>query len=98
MDPNEPFFVVNVSSKCKIFLHSNEAAKEFYAKELEGTLKVNSMPEVDFLGFFFKNGKEVEEQRAIFAEIFHYSNVVSMLPGIREVVVKHVRRLKQRVV
>ena len=98
LDPNQPFFVMSAGRRCQLYLHSNEAAKEFYAKEIQVTEKVNYMPQVDFLGFFFKNGQEVQDKRAIFAKIFHYSNVVSMLPGIRETVRKHVRLLKERVV
>ena len=97
MDHQDPFFVNNTGSRCNIFLNSNQAASEFYAKEVDVTIKMNYMPQVSFLGFFFKNGEEVQEQRAIFSKIFHYSNVVSMLPGIRDTVRKHVKQLRQRV-
>ena len=98
LDHNEAFHVLNAGSRCEVYLNSNEASKEFYTKELEVTEKINYMPQVSFLGFFFKNRKEVQNQRAIFAKIFHYSNIVSMLPGIREDVRKHVRGLKRRVI
>ena len=82
-DHNLSFSLENAGSTCFVYLNSNQAAKEFYAKELKYTMKNSSMPDVDFLGFFFKNGQHVQDQRAIFAKIFHYSNVVSMLPDIR---------------
>ena len=83
MDPNTPFRVENAGKTCFLYLNSDQAAKEFFDKEVECTVKKSSMPGVDFLGFFFKNGQHVQDQRAIFAKIFHYSNVVSMLPDIR---------------
>ena len=95
-DPNQPFNVMNVGSKCFLTLISEKAVKEFYAKETEVTIKQSFLDQIKFLGFFFENGKEVQEKRAIFSKIFHYSNVVNLFPIIREVVRLHVRKLRKR--
>ena len=98
LDHNQPFSVLNAGKSCHISLNSEKAAKEFFAKEIDVSIKESYMPDAHFLGFFFKNGKEAQDQRAIFAKIFHYSNIVSMLPGIRATIRNHVKKLKQKVV
>ena len=95
-DPEQPFNVMNVGSKCYLTLISEKAIKEFYAKETEVTIKENILGKVKFLGFFFQNGKDVEEKRALFAKIFHYSNVLGLMPAMRNVVKQHVIKLKKR--
>ena len=95
-DPNQPFRVMNFGSKCIVTLISEKAIKDFFAQEAEVSVKENPMKNFKFFGFLFENGKEVQEKRAIFAKIFHYSNILRLMPGIREVIRKHVRKLKQR--
>ena len=95
-DPDQPFNVMNVGSKCYLTIISEQAIKEFYAKETEVTIKQSFFEQIKFLGFFYENGKEVQEKRAIFSKMFHYSNVINLMPSIREVIKQHVRKLKQR--
>ena len=96
-DHNQPFSVESVGSRCYVTLLSSEAIKQFFAKELEVSIKIGLNTEVDKMGFFNKNGKIAEEQRAIFAKIFHYSNIVKLMPDIRSVIKQHVGRLKRKV-
>ena len=95
-DPNQPFSVSNVGSKCSVNLISEKAIKEFYARETEVSFKDNPMKNLNLFGFILENGEEVHEKRAVFSKIFHYSNIVNLMPGIRNVIRQHVRKLKQR--
>ena len=96
-DPKQPFYLSNVGSKCTLTLTSVEAIKEFYKVETSVTLKKNIAKTVKFLGFFFENGKKVQDARAVFAEIFHYSNILRMAPRIKGVIKRYVSALKARV-
>ena len=96
-DPNQPFGVKNFGPLCFLSLISEKAIKDFYAQEIEATIKKPISKEVKFLGFLFENGKEVQEKRAIFAKIFHYSNVLNLMPNMRNVVKQHVSKLRKRV-
>ena len=95
-DPNQPFKVMNFGSTCYLTLISEKAIKDFYAQETQVSIKKSPFDKVKFMGFLFENGKEVQEKRAIFSKIFHYSNVLNLMPAIRNVVKHHVRKLKQR--
>ena len=97
-DTKEPFRVMNLSSQCFLTLLSDEAIREYFTKEVDVSIKQSFFKNVDFLGFFLQNGKEMLEHRALFAKIFHYSNVVNMMPEIKNVVRQHVRSLKKLVV
>ena len=96
-DRKEPFRMMNLSSNCILTLLSDEAIREYFKKELDVSIKQKNLKSVEFLGFFFQNGKEMMERRALFAKIFHYSNVVNMMPEIKNVIREHVRRLKKSV-
>ena len=95
-DPNQPFSVSSLGPKCLLYLISEKAIKEFYARETEVSIKQNPMKDFKFLGFLMENGKKVQEKRALFAKISHYSNILNLMPGIRDVIRQHVRKLKQR--
>ena len=96
-DPNQPFRVMNFGSTCLVSLISEKAIKEFYAQETEVALKENPVKNFKFMGFIMENGKEVQEKRALFAKIFHYSNILRLMPLIRNEIKKHVLKLKKRV-
>ena len=95
-DSTQPFRVTNFGSTCYLTLISDKAIRDFYAQETRVSIKRSHLSKINLLGFLFENGKEVQEKRAIFAKIFHYSNILRLMPGIREVIRKHVRKLKQR--
>ena len=97
-DPDQPFNVVNFGSQCFLNLISEKAIKDFYAQEIEATIKPKIFGSFKFLGFLFENGKEVQEKRAIFAKMFHYSNVLKLMPNLRGLIKRHVRNLKKRAV
>ena len=96
-DPNQPFRVSNFGPGCTVSLISEKAIKEFYAKETEVSVKENPMKNFKFMGFLLENGKEVQENRAIFSKIFHYSNILRLMPKIRNEIKQHVLKLKKRV-
>ena len=96
-DQKEPFTVEAESGKLWFFLRSHEAISEFYKKEIGNTIKQNYFVKLKFLSFFYQNGKEVHEGRSTFAKIFHYSNVVSLMPQIHQSIKNHVNALRKRV-
>ena len=96
-DAKEPFYVSNSRSTCTLTLTSVEAVKEFYKLETSVTRKRMLLKTVKFLGFFFENGKKVQDSRAVFAEIFHYSNILKLTPKIKSLIKRHVGILKARV-
>ena len=95
-DPNQPFSVSCLGSRCSVNLISEKAIKDFYAKETEVSIKGNPMKKLKLFGFIMEDGEEVHEKRAVFAKIFHYSNILNLMPEIRNVIRNHVRKLKQR--
>ena len=97
-DPNQPFGVINFATSCMVTLISEKAIKDFYAQEVEVTTKQRPFKNIDFLGFFFENGAHVQDKRAIFSKVFHYSNVLNLMPSMRNVIRQHVQKLKKRVV
>ena len=96
-DPDQPFSVENFGSQCNLTLISEKAIKDFYAQEIEATIKQTPFGKIDFLGFLFENGKEVMEKRGMFAKIFHYSNVLELMPEMRNLIKKHVKTLKNKI-
>ena len=96
-DGKEPFRAFGANGKCVIHLLSHEAIAEFYKKEIGHTIKQNYFLTLKFLAFFFQNGKEVHEGRATFAKIFHYSNVMRLMPQIHLSIKNHVKALRKRV-
>ena len=97
-DPDQPFWVTNFGSTCLVTLVSEKAINEFYAKETEVCVKPNPLKKrtnLRFFGFLLDNGKEVQKKRAVFAKIFHYSNVLNLMAGIRKVIRQHVAKLKK---
>ena len=97
-DSDQPFSAVNFGSQCQLTLISEKAIRDFYDQETEVTIKDNPFGDIEFLGFLLENGKGVQEKRAMFSKVFHYSNVVNLMPSIRGVIQKHVRNLKKRAV
>ena len=95
-DPSQPFMVSNFGSKCSVNLISEKAIKDFYAKEIEVSIKDNPMEKLNLFSFIMENGEKIHEKRAVFSKIFHYSNILNLMPGIRNVIRNHVRKLKQR--
>ena len=96
-EKNEPFVVAAEGGKCWFNLLSPEAIAEFYKKEIAHTMKMNYFVKLKFLAFFFQNGKEVHEGRATFSKIFHYSNVIRLMPQVHQSVKNHVKALRKRV-
>ena len=96
-DSKDPFYVRGINGRCSFTLMSPEAISEFYKKELKYTYKKNSFITLKFLAFFFQNGEEVHKGRAAFAKIFHYSNVMRLMPQIIQIIKRHVQMLKKRV-
>ena len=96
-DPSQPFSAVNLGSAVLINLISEKAIKEFYAKETDNTLKVQPFKTIPFMGFIFENGAHVQDKRAIFSKVFHYSNILNLMPIIRSQIKLHIKKLKQRV-
>ena len=97
LNAKEPFRIYGGTGGCQFVPNSPEAVAEFYKKELDYTVKINYFENLRFLGFFFENGKEVHKGRATFAKIFHYSNVISLLPQITSIIKKYTEALKERV-
>ena len=95
-DPNQPFRVMNFGTSIFVSLISEKAVKEFYTQETKVTIKRTPFGKMKIFGFLFENGKEAQEKRAIFAKIFHYSNVLNLMPNIRKVIQLHVNQLKKR--
>ena len=95
---SQPIEVVVFGGACLVHLMSHEAISQFYKNELEFTKKLNPSPTLDFLGFFFKNGEKVQRERALFSKIFHYNNLVKMMPRISLIIKKHVKALRSKVV
>ena len=93
----QPFSVIGINGMCGIALNSHEAIAEFYKKEIDHTVKRNYFVTLKFLAFFFENGKKAHDGRGTFSKIFHYSNVISLLPQIHQSVQIHVERLRKRV-
>ena len=96
-DANEPFYLSNTGSTCTVTITSVDAVKEFYKIETAVTEKRMRMKNIKFLGFFFDNGKKVQDSRAVFAEIFHYSNILKLTPQIKAVIKRYVSGLRSRV-
>ena len=93
----EPFYVVGAKGTCTFTLLSDKAIAEFYKKETKYTVKHNNFITLKFLGFFWENGKKVEQGRATFSKIFHYSNIVSLMPQVAKIIRDHVAALRARV-
>ena len=96
-DAKQPFYVKNEGSGCTLTLTSPEAAKEFF--RIETDVAIKKMPfTIPYLGFFFENGPAAVEARNDFAKMFHYSNVVKLMPQLRSVIRRHVKALKNKVI
>ena len=96
-EDEQPFHVFGIDGSCHFLLLSHEAISEFYKNETKFTEKVNYFAKLKFLAFFFQNGKKVHQARATFSKIFHYSNVISLMPQIHQSIKTHVKALKKRV-
>ena len=96
-DESQPIEVLGFNGICLFHLMSHEAISEYYKNELEFTEKLNPSPTLDFLGFFFKNGQKVQKERALFSKIFHYKNLMKMMPQISLTIKSHVRHLREKV-
>ena len=96
-DKTQPFAVVGINGMCAINLLSHEAVAEFYKKEIGNTIKSNFFATLKFLAFFLENGKKAHDGRGTFSKIFHYSNVVSLMPQIHKSIKNHVNSLRKRV-
>ena len=93
----QPFYVVGYSGICVVVLLSHQAVAEFYSKEVKYTIKDSAFSSLKFMGFSLENGKKAQEGRATFSKIFHYSNVISLMPQMLQIVKQHVKNLKTRV-
>ena len=95
-DSKQPFFVKNEGARCTLTLTSAEAVKEFYKIETSVSVKRSNFS-IPFLGFFYENGSKVKEARTNFAKMFHYTNVIGLMPQLRGVIRRHVKKLRGRV-
>lgn len=93
----EHLYVSNnyVSPCCNIIPISSEAVQEFFKIETLYTKKSGAFKTFNFLGFFFKNGKVVEEGRATFGKIFHIENLKKIMIPIRRIVRTHVKKIEK---
>ena len=96
-DEKIPFSVSAKSGKLWFNLRSHEASVEFYKKETDYTIKQNYFVKLKFLSFFFQNGKKAHEGRGTFSKIFHYSNVMKLMPQVHQSIKNHVKALRKRV-
>ena len=77
---DEPLIMMN-SNKMTMssgFLLDESLIKELLVKEIDCFKKIEFMKHCN-LGFFFHNGQEVLESRAIYSEFFNYENLKKMI-------------------
>ena len=78
---------------CDIAIVSENAMKEFFAKELQYTIKPAPFAN-RFLGFFFENGDLAMKKRHLFSEVFVFDKLVAMIPDLRNIIRGHIDKLK----
>lgn len=80
------FFVCNdivKSGKVLVIPFSEEYVKEFFNKEIDYTIKEAPFKD-HFMGFASQNGPEAMRKRSIFAEVFKFDNLKSLVTDIRD--------------
>ena len=87
-----------LTTEAFIFLNDEDLIKEFFQKETQVCCTDNSLdfpPKKSFL--FSKDRHKVQNERAIFAEIFYPENLEKQTPQIRAIVQRHLKKLKKSV-
>ena len=77
---------------------SREAVTEFIKKENEYFERYNFIGIEGFLSHMFLKNKPAMKNRAFFSKIFHIKSMKLMLPGVRNIVRKHLDKLGERLV
>ena len=80
----------------KVHPLSEKCHAEFFKHEMEFCIK-EPATNLDVLGLFFRNGDNIQHERGIFKEIFHFDRLKNALPDIRRITRKHVTQLKKRI-
>lgn len=85
------------SPSCIITPLSDKALKEYFSKELKVAKKSAPVSFSNQLGFFYKNGPDVEKGRALMSKIFRLENLKEMTPALIMEIRKYCEILKNKV-
>lgn len=95
---SDPIIATNEfnSTRLNFMLNSPDIIKEFFIKELEYTIKSDTVGSSTNYSFFWRNGKKAMEERAIFNKFFEPVNLKKIVPAIRKVIDRNFLELKKK--
>lgn len=84
------------NTQLTFIINNVDLYKELFAKHTTHVKTINFIEAPFKLGFFMETGKKALAQRAIFSEFFQPENLQNSTKGIRNIVLRHVNRLKNK--